>query len=292
MKTPRQLPVPSYFSHQVVSAHRFHLRASRQAGQGFRVVSGGLERCRSDYDINRTGFSHPILEYVAAGAGHLVMEGKKYDLAPGMAFTYGRGLPHRITTDPDQPLVKYFMVLAGTRVRGALSSHGLAPGAVVRVAQPDRVRLVFDDLIGFALGDRQDREAACAQTAHYLLLKIADLVVPAGPRAARAFATYERCRAYIEQQTGQTEIRAVAKACHVDTAYLCRLFQRFGRERPFHYVQHLRLNRAAALLQTTDRLVKDIADELGFADAANFTRAFRRWYGVPPQALRKSVAST
>jgi AraC-like DNA-binding protein len=287
MRNQHQAQLPHYFSDQITAARRFHLRAIHQPVKALRVLSGGLERCRDDYDINRRGFPHPILEFVAAGAGQLVMNGERFDLGPGTVFTYGRGLPHRITSDGRQPLVKYFIVLAGVQARRVLADHGLAPGRVVRVAEPDRIRMIFDDLIDFALGDRKGLEISCTQTLQYLLLKISDLVVPVERRAALAFATYERCRAYIETHSpGVTEIRDVARACHVDSAYLCRLFQRFGRESPFHYLQHLRMNRAAALLQTGDRLIKDIALDLGFSDAANFTRAFRRWYGVPPQRMR------
>lgn len=287
MRNRPQAQIPHYFSDQITAARRFHLRAIRQSGKALRVLSGGLERCRDDYDINRRGFRHPILEFVAAGAGQLVMNGERFDLGPGTVFTYGRGLPHRITSDGRQPLVKYFIVLAGAQARHVLADHGLAPGRVVRVAEPDRIRMIFEDLIDFALGDRKALEISCTQTLQYLLLKISDLVVPVERRAALAFATYERCRAYIETHSpGVTEIRDVAQACHVDSAYLCRLFQRFGRESPFHYLQHLRMNRAAALLQTGDRMIKDIALDLGFSDAANFTRAFRRWYGVSPQSMR------
>ena len=287
MKAHLSALMPGYFSAQIVGARRFHLRASQPSGKAVRVLSGGLERCRSDYEITRPGFPYPILEFVAAGSGKLVMNGVSHELGPGTVFTYGRGIPHRMTSDGQHPLVKYFIVVAGEKARDQLSKHGLAPGRLVRVAEPDRIRLILDDLIDFALGDGQTREIACTQTFHYLLLKIKDLEVPVGRRAALAFATYERCRAYIESRSpGVTEIREVARACHVDAAYVCRLFQRFGRERPFHYAQHLRMNRAAALLQTGDRLIKDIAVELGFSDAANFTRAFRRWYGVPPQSMR------
>ncbi len=290
MPTHAPTLMPGYFSAQITGARRFHLRTARPAGKAMRVLSGGLERCRADYEIKRPGFPYPILEFVAAGAGRLVMNGVSYELGPGTVFTYGRGIQHRMTSDQQHPLVKYFIVLTGAKARDQLSEHGLAPGRVVRVAEPDRVRMILDDLIDFALGDGKAREVACTQTFYYLLLKISDLVVPVGRRAALAYATYERCRAYIEARSPEViEIREVARACHIDSAYVCRLFQRFGRERPFHYVQHLRMNRAAALLQTGDRLIKDIAVDLGFSDAANFTRAFRRWYGVPPQSMRSGV---
>ncbi len=110
---------------------------------------------------------------------------------------------------------------------------------------------------------------------------------PTGQAAARSFATYERCRRHIEEHGTQlTSVREAADACHVDSAYLCRLFKRFGRERPLHYLQHVRMNYAMTQLQTTNRLIKDIAAELRFSDPANFTRTFQRWFGVPPRAIR------
>jgi AraC-like DNA-binding protein len=36
--------------------------------------------------------------------------------------------------------------------------------------------------------------------------------------------------------------------------------------------------------------VTEIADELGYSDVANFTRAFRRWTGDTPAAYRRKAA--
>lgn len=45
--------------------------------------------------------------------------------------------------------------------------------------------------------------------------------------------------------------------------------------------------RAAALLRAGDRSVADVADQLGFSDASNFSKAFKRWYGVSPDRFRQ-----
>jgi AraC-like DNA-binding protein len=47
-----------------------------------------------------------------------------------------------------------------------------------------------------------------------------------------------------------------------------------------------RRDRAMLLLRSRERSVEDVADELGYADPANFTRAFRRWTGLTPRAFR------
>ena len=52
-------------------------------------------------------------------------------------------------------------------------------------------------------------------------------------------------------------------------------------------VAHRRLGAAAELLEDTDATVLDIALDLGYSDHAHFTRAFRRWTGVPPREFRR-----
>ena len=48
-----------------------------------------------------------------------------------------------------------------------------------------------------------------------------------------------------------------------------------------------RFDTAAHLLESTDATVLDIALDVGYSDHAHFTRAFRRWTGVPPREFRK-----
>ncbi len=277
-----------YFSPQVTSARRFNLRPNKSSNGGVTVVGGGVEHCRPDYLIDRPGFPFPIVEFVAEGAGRLVMNDRWHDLIPGTLFTYGHGVAHAISCDEEHALVKYFLVLGGRGSPAYLRSLRLGIGSVVQVADPGRVRHILDDIIDFGLSDRFDREDCCLQALRYLMLKITDSVIPLPASSARAFHTYQRCRNYIETNgLTVTSLRSVAEACHVDEAYLCRLFRRFGRERPFHYLQHIRMNHAMTQLQTTDRLVKEIAEDLHFSDTANFTRAFRSWYGVPPNAIRR-----
>lgn len=51
-------------------------------------------------------------------------------------------------------------------------------------------------------------------------------------------------------------------------------------------VDHVRLERAGELLKNTGMNLSQIADVLGYADAANFTRAFKRWTGTSPSHYR------
>jgi AraC-like DNA-binding protein len=55
---------------------------------------------------------------------------------------------------------------------------------------------------------------------------------------------------------------------------------------PMQHLTSLRIERACQLLSTTADKVESIAHQVGFADAAVFSRAFKRWVGHSPSASR------
>lgn len=288
--TSRGVHEPRYFSDQVFSAQRFYLRQDPVDRGLLNVISGGVEACRPEYAIHRASFPHPIIEFVARGKGQLRLNQRDYPLAAGTVFTYRRGMPHHITCDDREPLTKYFVTLAGKAGHDLMQECKLAPGTVMRLRYTEPIQQIFEDLLRHGRDDHPDRRRMCAMVTQYLIIKIGDLAVPtAGAGHSRAFSTYQRCRHYIsDHYLTLRNVNEVAEACHVDPAYLCRLFQRFGRERPGNYLLHLRLNRAAELIQNSALMIKEVSDQLGFSDPYNFSRSFRRAFGVPPGHLRAS----
>jgi AraC-like DNA-binding protein len=57
-------------------------------------------------------------------------------------------------------------------------------------------------------------------------------------------------------------------------------------------VLEIRLNRARELLGDRSRQIDEIASALGYLDAANFTRAFKKHAGMTPSQYRNSVTGT
>ena len=54
-------------------------------------------------------------------------------------------------------------------------------------------------------------------------------------------------------------------------------------------VLEIRLKRARELLGDQSKPIEQIAVTLGYSDASNFTRAFKKWSGVTPARYRHSV---
>ena len=274
---------PDFFSAQSSEAKRFYLDLNPPRGAALTVVCGGCEHCAPDYEIHRRSFPYWSVEFVAQGKGTLTLDGRRHELMPGTLFAYGPGIAQHIVSDPQERLVKYFVDFAGTQAEALLKRNAPKPGEVIQTLAPSEVAALFDDLIRNGLRVTPFTGRILAIQVELLALKIAETAIPFGSAATRAFATYERCREHIEANHGTLRtVEEVAATCHVEQAYLCRLFQRFGHSSPYQYLTRLKMNRAADLLLNSAKLVKEVAEELGFADAYHFSRAFKKVHGLAP----------
>jgi len=78
----------------------------------------------------------------------------------------------------------------------------------------------------------------------------------------------------------------LAQVAGLSRAHFSREFRRAFGESPHAYLLTRRLERAAALLRTTDRSVADICLSVGLQSVGSFTTSFTRTYGRPPTAYR------
>lgn len=86
---------------------------------------------------------------------------------------------------------------------------------------------------------------------------------------------------------GYPSLTIAAEAAGVST----RTLQRRLEDNNLNFsqvVEQVRFEQAVHLLQDPTHQLIDIAFELGYSDAANFTRAFKRWTGVSPTQFRQS----
>jgi AraC-like DNA-binding protein len=287
-KASRSKSPPAFFSPQVLEARRFYLDLAPSAAKPVAVVSGGREHCSPDYSIHRATFPYHSIEFVARGKGAIRLAGRDYALFPGVVFSYGPNVAQDITTDAAEPLVKYFVDFTGSRAVRLLQQCALMPGAVARVFAPGEIQSIFDDLIHNALKASRFSPRICDVLLEHLILKVAECLMPWGAAETPAFATFQRCRQHIQSQHLRLRTQSqIARECHVNPAYLCRLFRRYDHQTPYQYLMRLKMNVAAERLQDPGTLVKQVAAELDFSDPFHFSRAFKSVFGLAPEAFRR-----
>lgn len=122
---------------------------------------------------------------------------------------------------------------------------------------------------------------------HQRLCKVAQQQLASLTRASGLTA---QVLALLEQCLGQPEasIEAIAATLNMTP----RTLQRHLAAKNVRFVDlrdQVRHSRACALLRDSDLPFAAIAEQLGFADVANFYHAFRRWEGSAPGEYRKSL---
>jgi AraC-like DNA-binding protein len=83
-------------------------------------------------------------------------------------------------------------------------------------------------------------------------------------------------------------VEEMARAAGLSRAHFSREFRRAFGESPHAYLLTRRMERAAALLRTTDRSVAEVCLDVGLQSIGSFTTSFRRTYGMSPTAYRES----
>ena len=79
----------------------------------------------------------------------------------------------------------------------------------------------------------------------------------------------------------------LARQVGISESQFRRIFASMFNMSPTHYVNIIRINAARSLLETTDKLVADIATETGFYDQSHFTKLFVRERGMTPGEYRR-----
>jgi len=278
---------PAFFSPDVSTARRFYLNLNPPKHEKLSVVCGGFEHCTGDYAIHRASFPFYSIEYVARGSGELKLKGCTYSLQPGRVFSYGPGVAHDIAAHRTEPLVKYFVDFAGPQAPALLRSCGLAAGHVAQIFPPHVLSPLFEELIQGGLTTSRANPVLCARILECLVLKIAGATATLEDTQTLAFDTYVQCRRHIEEHFPRLQsMHQIAEECHVNKAYLCRLFRRHDCQSPYQYLLRLKMNHAADHLQQPGILVKQAAQRVGFEDPFHFSRVFRRVLGVSPSTFQ------
>ena len=78
----------------------------------------------------------------------------------------------------------------------------------------------------------------------------------------------------------------MAGAAGLSRAHFSREFRRAFGESPHAYLLTRRLERAAALLRTTDHSVAEVCLDVGLQSIGSFTTSFTRTFGISPTTYR------
>jgi AraC-like DNA-binding protein len=90
---------------------------------------------------------------------------------------------------------------------------------------------------------------------------------------------------------GNGTLEAIAEAMHMSSRTLQRRLEQDGTGFS-EVLDRVRERLARQWLRDAELLLTEVGYKLGFSDLATFSRAFKRWTGIPPGTWRQSQKST
>jgi AraC-like DNA-binding protein len=202
--------------------------------------------------------------------------------SPGYTYSYGpldeNGWEH------------YFITFRGNRAE-KLYREGFCRLSE-EVFMPVRRVNVFRDLftaIHHSLLHRSTHNANAVVYLEQVLVRAAEEL--AGHEAeGRHAGEFDRICSRINLDPGSgVDFPQLARQMDLSCSHFRKSFTEHTGIAPHQYVLRARLRAAALRLERTDDALKRIARELGLGDAAQFSKTFRRHYGMPPGAYRRSA---
>jgi AraC-like DNA-binding protein len=286
IRMPDEDNLPSFVSRNTREGKYLFLDLNPPERSGITLVGAGREVCTADYKIERTSFEYHSIEFIVGGTWKVTHKGNTELLRPGAIFAYGPGTAYTMEAAQGDELIKYFISFTGDDAFHQINECGLSHCAVL-YANPSRwIQDLYDQLIDCRSLEVSDAWEIGGQLTELIIRRIRTDTYTGEDRRSEGYQTFARCRAFIYSHYMELgSIEEVAKHCHIDPAYLARLFKRFSNERPLHLLTRLKTQYAADLIMRQGYSVAMAGQAVGFPDPYHFSRVFKRIHGVAPRKI-------
>lgn len=245
---------------------------------------------RNNRTVAASGFDHYLIQLIQQGVSHLV---------EGAAQSVGRPGAVRIldmtrTVETAEPEAFSNLTLVIPRpmleplVASPVGLHGLnlEPGTTGAILLGQMIRTMAERADTLAVSEGAALGPAAAMLVAACFGPAADMVQPA--REARRNALRRMIETYIARNIGSSQLSGdlICRRFGLSRASLYRLFQPLGGVGA--YIRSRRLDEAYRLLANGPgrERIDQLASDLGFANAASFSRDFRARFGATPSAVR------
>ena len=251
--------------------------------QSLAVTQCGLQICNSGHSYGPFLYSHYSAHFILSGKGTYTCGGKTYSLCAGQGFMIIPDMPNTYTADIDEPWKYIYANFCGADDETLVHSAGLNEDNMI--FEFDLTDDMLHDLTMMHSASK-DQSARGYDVTGYFLLVMSRLVKANTQRNANTNLPQHYVRraiSYIEDNYPEKiTVESIAAYVGIDRTGLYRIFKKNLNISPAQFLISYRLERAKAMMEHDNLTISEIAVSTGFFDAAHFTVAFSKKYGISP----------
>ena len=242
---------------------------------------------------------------VLSGAVTVRVDGCEDVLNEGDAVFFNRRSLHMVVGEPEGGIASVVfspVVVAGMpdsvfshKYIGPVISEGAQSHVVFRASETPEVASWIQQAVASARTEQDGFEFTVRDALSHAVYLVWDKMGrPKRGRASETVAESGRLNAmcmYVKDHLGEhVTVADIAAAAKVSERECLRFFKKNLGVSPARYVALQRLSRAASLLVCDGASVSSIAEEVGFATAGYFAKAFKEEYGCTPSEYRSKMS--
>lgn len=261
-----------------------------ELAQPYYCTEAGLFFARQHFSTARTDKDSYLLFFTLRGAGLIEQNGSRAVLRTGQALLLNCRTAQSYCTAPGQSCWHHYWVhLDGAGV--AAMEPLLIPDKKLTPVQltGGKMQEEFERVLQQIEQGTVDSMVQTGLALHQLLGQcVQGLFGQSEATSTRQviLQAAETLRKNYRQELCLADLLADA---HMSKSYFLRLFRRYMGTTPYNYLVNYRITQAKELLVLTDHSIGDIAHEVGFGDASNFSTRFTNATGQSPLQYRKSA---
>jgi AraC family transcriptional regulator, transcriptional activator of pobA len=257
----------------------------------------GIEK---DFYARKTGFDYYTIAWNTGGEQQVVIDGMSFRFPPGsllplmmnqgyrfdlaeniITFQFNRAFYCVVDHDAEVSCVGFIF-------------YGPVPVMFIRLddEESEKMHRLRDMFVEEFEGEEDIKGDMLRTLLVRLIIKLTRLAKKQFFEEAPAHQSYQLMRQYsllVEKHfRQQKQVSYYAVLLHKSPKTLSNLFFRYGQKTPLQIIHQRLLLETKRLLTYTDKSVKEISHDLGFEDAANFSKFIRGLTGKSPSELKGS----
>ena len=254
------------------------------------LIHTGKEHCTPGHicSIPRDEF---IIHFVLDGAGFYSAGGQTWSLTPGQMFIIYPNEPITYGADETHPWTYAWIGFRGIRAHALARECGFSKNQLVLPSPDQKLILKYIDKM---LSHKQLSKANDLRRQAYLILLLAELAEHHEKLAVQnrkplkyAYSTsvyVELAMEYIQETYHQgIGISDIADNIGISRAYLNSAFQKELGMSAQNFLINYKMHKAANLLVSTSKSVKEVSNSVGYEDQLVFSKAFKKKFGMSPK---------
>lgn len=240
------------------------------------------------------GCPETVFIYCARGNGWCDLAGRRHEVLKDQLLVIPAAIPHVYGAGRNDPWTIHWFHAIGDNVPYYLEKlevNGSKP--VVRLGGNVQIFSLFEEVLeGLEHGSTLTHLTYAAHSLAHLMGVILqhkdDFWHGETDVRERMLRSIEFMKDHLRQPLSISTLAAVV---NLSRSHYTTLFKRVTGYAPLMYLNHLRMQRAVQLLNTTHLSIKAISDELGYSEQFYFSRAFSKLHGNSPSEHRRRYSA-